>query len=281
MANVNKTETAAPFLKWAGGKRQLITTIIKHFPKNIERYNYIEPFIGGGAVLFHLQPKKAIINDFNEELTNVYTVIKNNLTELIADLKKHKNEPGYFYKIRSLDRTEAYKKLTPVQRASRIIYLNKTCFNGLYRVNKAGEFNVPYGRYKNPNIINEPVLKAVSKFLNSSNIKIKSGDYSDILKQVDKKCFVYLDPPYHPVSKSSSFTSYIRGGWSSNDQVILKKACDELNRKGVKFLLSNSADKFIKDLYKGYNITVVKASRAINANAAGRGEVDEVLIKNY
>lgn len=281
MPNINKAETAAPFLKWAGGKRQLIVSITKQFPKNIDDYNYIEPFIGGGAVLFHLQPKKAIINDFNEELINVYKVIKNNLTELIADLKKHKNEPEYFYKIRNLDRTDAYKKLSPVQKASRIIYLNKTCFNGLYRVNKAGEFNVPFGRYKNPNILNEQNLKAVSSFLNAPGIKIKSGDYSGILKQADQKSFVYLDPPYHPISKSSSFTGYVQGGWNSTDQINLKKACDELNRKGIKFLLSNSADKFIKELYKDYKITTVKASRAINANGAGRGMIEEVLIKNY
>ena len=279
MAKNNKL--VAPFLKWVGGKRQLMPTIVEHLPENIKDYKYIEPFIGGGAVLFNLQPKNAIINDYNEELINVYQVIKNNLDELITDLKKHKNEADYFYSIRSLDRNGEFKKLTTVQRASRIIFLNKTCFNGLYRVNNAGEFNSPFGRYKNPNIVNEPTLKAVNKFLNSNNIDIKSGDYSDVLKQADKKCFVYLDPPYHPISESSNFTGYVQGGWNMYDQIDLKAACDELNKKGVKFLLSNSSADFIKDLYKDYKITIVKANRAINSNGADRGEVDEVLIRNY
>ncbi len=279
MAKNNKL--VSPFLKWVGGKRQLMPSIVEHLPKNIKNYKYIEPFIGGGAVLFDLQPKNALINDFNDELINVYQVIKNNLEELIIDLKKHKNEVDYFYTIRGLDRSGKFKKLTDIQRASRVIFLNKTCFNGLYRVNNAGEFNSPFGRYKNPNIVNEPTLKAVNKFLNSNNIEIKSGDYSEVLKQADKKCFVYLDPPYHPISISSSFTGYVQGGWNLYDQVDLKTACDELHKKGVKFLLSNSSAEFIKDLYKDYNITIVKANRAINSNGADRGEVDECLIRNY
>jgi len=182
MAKHNKL--VAPFLKWVGGKRQIMPSIIENLPKNVHTYKYIEPFIGGGAVLFHLQPKNAIINDFNIELINVYEVIRDNLNDLITDLKKHKNTSEYFYEIRGLDRTDDFNKLTPVQRASRIIYLNKTCFNGLYRVNNAGEFNAPFGRYKNPNIVNEPALKAVSKSLNSSNIVTKKGDYSGVLKMI-------------------------------------------------------------------------------------------------
>ena len=279
MAKNNKL--VAPFLKWVGGKRQLMPSIVEHLPENIKDYKYIEPFIGGGAVFFNLQPKNAIINDYNEELINVYQVIKDNLDDLIIDLKKHKNEAEYFYSIRSLDRNGEFKKLSAVQRASRVIFLNKTCFNGLYRVNNAGEFNSPFGRYKNPNIVNEPTLKAVNKFLNNNNVEINSGDYSEILKQTDKKCFVYLDPPYHPISESSNFTGYVQGGWNIYDQIDLKTACDELHKKGVKFLLSNSSADFIKDLYKDYKITIVKANRAINSNGADRGEVDEVLIRNY
>ena len=279
MAKNNKL--VAPFLKWVGGKRQLMPSIVDHLPENIKDYKYIEPFIGGGAVFFNLQPKNAVINDYNEELINVYQVIKDNLDELIIDLKKHKNEAEYFYSIRSLDRNGEFKKLSAVQRASRVIFLNKTCFNGLYRVNNAGEFNSPFGRYKNPNIVNEPTLKAVNKFLNNNNIEINSGDYSEILKQTDKKCFVYLDPPYHPISESSNFTGYIQCGWNMYDQIDLKTACDELHKKGVKFLLSNSSADFIKDLYKDYKIIIVKANRAINSNGADRGEVDEVLIRNY
>jgi len=279
MAKNNKLVT--PFLKWVGGKRQLMPSIVEHLPKNIQSYNYIEPFIGGGAVLFHLQPKNAVINDFNTELINVYETIKNNLEELIKDLKTHHNNADYFYELRALDRTDGFKNLTPVQRASRIIYLNKTCFNGLYRVNNAGEFNAPFGRYKNPNIVNDPTLKAVNKYLNSNNIIIKSGDYSEILKEADEKSFVYLDPPYHPISENSNFTGYVQGGWNMYDQVDLRKACDELNEKGIKFLLSNSSAEFIKEQYKDYKISIVKANRAINSNGADRGEVDEVLIRNY
>jgi DNA adenine methylase len=279
MAKSNKLVT--PFLKWVGGKRQIMPSIVGLLPKNIGSYNYVEPFIGGGAVLFHLQPKNAIINDFNAELINVYTIIKNNLNELIADLKKHDNNADYFYELRSLDRTDEYKNLTHVQRASRIIYLNKTCFNGLYRVNNAGEFNAPFGRYKNPNIVNEPTLKAVNKFLNSNNITINNGDYSETLQLTDEKSFVYLDPPYHPISENSNFTGYIQGGWDMYDQIELRKACDELHNKGLKFLLSNSSADFIIDQYKAYNISIVKANRAINSDGANRGEVDELLIRNY
>lgn len=279
MAKINKLVT--PFLKWVGGKRQLMPTIVTHLPKNINELTYVEPFIGGGAVLFHLQPKNAIINDFNEELINVYEVIKNNLDELIEDLKKHKNEHDYFYEIRSLDRNDNFKNLSKVERASRVIYLNKTCYNGLYRVNNAGEFNSPFGRYKNPNIVNEPTLKAVSKYLNSNNIMIKNGDYNDVLKTLDKNSFVYLDPPYHPISESSNFTGYIQGGWDAFDQIRLREVCDELNAKGIKFLLSNSSAQLIKDQYTKYKIENVKANRAINSNGANRGEIDEILIKNY
>lgn len=275
MAKINKLVT--PFLKWVGGKRQLMPTIVTHLPKNINELTYVEPFIGGGAVLFHLQPKNAIINDLNEELINVYEVIKNNLEELIEDLKKHKNEPDYFYEIRSLDRNDNFKNLSKVERASRVIYLNKTCYNGLYRVNNAGEFNSPFGRYKNPNIVNEPTLKAVSKYLNSNNIVIRNGDYNDVLKTIDKNSFVYLDPPYHPISESSNFTGYVQGGWDLFDQIRLREVCDELNAKGIKFLLSNSSAQFIKDQYAKYKIEIVKANRAINSNGANRGEVDEVL----
>lgn len=279
MAKNNKL--VAPFLKWVGGKRQLMPSIVEHLPENIKNLNYSEPFIGGGAVLFHLQPKNAIINDFNEELVNVYNVIKNNLSELIADLKKHDNNADYFYEIRGLDRTEQFNDLTPVQRASRIIFLNKTCFNGLYRVNNAGEFNAPFGRYKNPNIVNEPTLKAVNKYLNTNNIIIRSGDYATVLEELDNRSFVYLDPPYHPISESSNFTGYVQGGWNIFDQARLRDACNELTERGIKFLLSNSSSPQIRDLYENYNITTVKANRAINSNGADRGEVDEVLIRNY
>ena len=205
---------------------------------------------------------------------------KNNLNELIIDLKKHRNEADYFYQIRSLDRNKNYAQLSNIEKASRIIYLNKTCYNGLYRVNNAGEFNAPFGRYTNPNIINEPTLKAVHKYLNSIDISIMNIDYEIVLKDLNKNSFVYLDPPYHPVSETS-FTGYIQGGWNIYDQVRLRDACNELNEKGIKFLQSNSATDFIFDLYKEYNIKIIKANRFINSNGKKRGEVDEVLIRNY
>ncbi len=159
--------------------------------------------------------------------------------------------------------------------------MNKTCFNGLYRVNNAGEFNAPFGRYKNPNILNEPTLKAVSKYLNSNNILLRTGDYNETLQIIDNDSFVYLDPPYHPISLSSNFTGYVQGGWSDLDQIRLREACDELHNRGIKFLLSNSVAPLILNEYKDYNITTVKANRAINSNGSARGEVDEVLIRNY
>lgn len=276
-----RNKLIAPFLKWVGGKRQIMPAIVDHLPKNISKLFYIEPFVGGGAVLFHLQPKKSIINDFNSELINVYEVIKNDLDKLINDLKKHKNESDYFYQIRGIDRTENFKTLTKVERASRIIYLNKTCFNGLYRVNNAGEFNAPFGRYKNPNIVNEPTLKAVNRYFNSNDIRFLTGDFAETLKYANENSFVYLDPPYHPISENSNFTGYIQGGWESQDQIRLRESCDELNSKGIKFLLSNSSSPFIIDQYKDYRISIVKANRAINSNGADRGGVDEVLVRNY
>lgn len=278
---MNKNKLVAPFLKWVGGKRQIIPELISHLPGNLTSLNYCEPFIGGGALFFYLEPKKAIINDFNDELINVYKVIKNNLEELLNDLKKHQNTSEYYYQIRGIDRQPSFQELSNVQHASRIIYLNKTCYNGLYRVNSSGEFNSPFGRYANPNIVNEPVLRAVSKYLNTSDITFLNGDYQHALNIATAETFIYLDPPYHPLSESSNFTGYIQGGWTEKDQIRLKMACDELNKKGVKFLLSNSSTPFIKELYSDYKIFSINAIRSINSFADKRGQVEELLIKNY
>lgn len=276
---MKKNKLVAPFLKWVGGKRQLIPAINDLLPKTYT--NYYEPFIGGGALLFEIQPKKAIINDFNNELINVYLTIKNNPEELISDLKTHKNEPDYFYNLRALDREEKFDELSNIKKASRVIFLNKTCYNGLYRVNNSGEFNSPFGRYKNPNIVNETTIRAVSKYLNNNNITILNGDFESALEGIKKGSFVYFDPPYHPISSSSNFTGYVQGGFDIYEQVRLRDLCNRLNEKGVKFLLSNSSTQFIEDLYKDYNINYVKANRSINSNADKRGEVEEVLIRNY
>ncbi len=269
-----------PVLKWVGGKRQILAEIKRYVPKSFSAY--YEPFLGGGAVLFELQPKKALVNDINSELMNVYQVIKDDVECLINDLKKHKIEEQYFYDIRELDRDkELYRKLTPVQRASRIIFLNKTCYNGLFRVNKAGEYNTPFGYYKKPNIVNTETLRAVSNFFNQADIRFSCEDFETALKDAAKGAFVYLDPPYDPVSDTASFTGYDKGGFDRAEQTRLKKVCDRLNRQGAKFLLSNSATDFIIDLYKEYRIKVVQAKRAVNSRGDRRGEVDEVLVMNF
>lgn len=276
---MKKNKLVLPVVKWVGGKRQILHEIEKYIPKFS---TYYEPFVGGGAVLFHIQPSKAIINDVNSELVSLYEVIRDHVDELIEDLRKHKNEDEYFYSIRELDRDKKlFNQLTPVQRASRIHFLNKTCYNGLFRVNRAGEFNTPFGGYKNPNIINEITLKAVSNYFRKANIVIKCCDFEESLKGIRRGSFVYLDPPYDPVSSSASFTGYDKGGFDRNEQERLKKVCDDLNRRGVKFLLSNSATDFIKGLYADYNIEVIKAKRAVNSKGDLRGEVDEVLVRNY
>lgn len=276
-----KNKLISPFLKWVGGKRQLIDKITPHLPVNLAKLKYFEPFIGGGALFFHLQNKASVINDANSELINTYLAVRDNLDELLKHLATHKNTSDYFYELRERDRGEHFNNMSQVERASRLIYLNKTCFNGLYRVNAAGEFNSPFGNYSNPNIINEPVLRSVSLFLNSSKIQILNTDYAQALKKAGKNSFVYLDPPYHPVSSSSNFTGYVQGGWREEDHVRLKQVCDELTSKGVKFLLSNSNAEIISNLYKDYKITTIKANRAINSVAEKRGAVDELLIKNY
>lgn len=272
----------SPVVKWVGGKRQIIDQITKYVPPTFS--TYYEPFLGGGAVLFELQPGKAVINDINSELINLYQVIKDDVEELIADLKQHKRNNGeeYFYEIREWDRDQdKYNRLTPVQKASRIIYLNKTCYNGLFRVNKAGEFNTPFGSYKNPNIANEITLRAVSNYFNQARIRFLCTDFEEALKGARKGDFVYIDPPYHPVSYTASFTGYDKGGFDQDEQLRLKETCDRLNRKGIKFLLSNSATPFIKNLYQDYRIEVIQAKRAVNSKADQRGEIDEVLVMNF
>ena len=201
--NMKKNKLVVPVLKWVGGKRQLLETFRPLLPSRIT--TYCEPFIGGGALLFHLQPSVACINDINPELIRVYTVIKNDVEALIAELEKYENTSEYFYAVRDWDRDkEYYAKLSEVQKAARVLYLNKTCFNGLYRVNNAGEFNSPFGNYRNPNIVNAPVLRAVSAYFNTADINLTADDYEDVLKNLPNGAFVYLDRAYAPVSESAS-----------------------------------------------------------------------------
>lgn len=275
-----KNKLVSPVVKWVGGKRQLIHEIYPLLPKKIT--SYCEPFLGGGAILFYIQPNKCIINDLNKDLIEVYEIIRDSVDLLIEDLKKHKNTSEYFYKIRDIDRNKSeFQTMSKIERASRILYLNKTCFNGLFRVNSLGEFNSPFGYYKNPNIVNEPILRAVNKYFASNSINIFNEDFSETLNRVGKGCFVYLDPPYDPVSDTSNFTGYNKGGFNRDEQIRLKECCDYLNKRNIKFLLSNSSTEFIKNLYHEYNIFTISAKRSINSNGHGRGKLEEVLIRNY
>jgi DNA adenine methylase len=265
-----------PFVKWAGGKSQLLRILKLFVPENYD--TYIEPFLGGGALFFSLMPQKAIVNDINQELINAYLVIRDKVSDLIESLKKHKNDMEYFYKIRRLDP----KTLSDIERASRFIYLNKTCYNGLYRENSKGEFNVPFGKYKNPKILDEENLIAISEYLNSADITILNKDYKEVCSMAKKGDFVYLDPPYYPVSKTSSFTKYSKYDFTEKDQIELSHVFKELDRKGCYVMLSNSNTDFIKNLYKDFEIIELHANRFINCKPDRRVKSNvEVLIKNY
>lgn len=276
-----KDPFVSPILKWVGGKRQLLDIIAPLIPKCS---TYYEPFIGGGAILFGTQPTKAVINDSNRELINVYLTIKEEPEALIRKLNEHKekNCEDYFYEIRALDRDkQAFESLTNAERAARTIYLNKTCYNGLFRVNSSGEFNAPWGRYKNPNITNEETIHALHSYFHKARITIQCGDYREALKGIRKGAFVYFDPPYMPISASASFTGYTAGGFDEQEQIALKAQCDALNARGIRFLLSNSSCPFIEELYQDYIIEHVGAKRTINVNPEKRGEIKEVLVRNY
>ncbi|MGV3208624.1 MULTISPECIES: DNA adenine methylase [unclassified Corynebacterium] len=270
-----------PLMKWVGGKRQLLPAIRSALPAaGFQRY--FEPFLGGGAVLLALAPGKATVNDLNTELINVYRVARDHVDELIGLLAGYPNTPEFFYELRALDRDpEVFAALSAVERAARTVYLNRTCYNGLYRVNSAGQFNAPFGRYKNPTICDEPTLRAVGTYLRDNDVQLLNGDYAVLLEAAQAGDFVYLDPPYDPVNVTSSFTGYAAGGFDRSQQERLKQACDELDARGVNFLLSNSATDFIRDLYADYPTEIVGATRAINSVASKRGKVDEVLVRNY
>jgi DNA adenine methylase len=263
-----------PFLKWAGGKNKLIQQYIPYFPKQFK--TYYEPFLGGGAVFFYLNPSSAALTDINAELVNAYRCVRDNVEELIVILEEHQLKHGkdYYYKVRQGNCA------TNLEKAARLIYLNKTCYNGLYRENSKGEFNVPIGKYKNPKICNSTLLRSVSAALQTAQINVRP--FEDILDRVSS-CddFVYFDPPYHPISSTSNFTAYSRYSFSSDDQIRLKHVFAELAERGVKVMLSNSDCQFIRELYKDFNISSITASRLINSKALKRGKISEVLITSY
>lgn len=283
MVKKYKKQALSPLLKWAGGKRQLLKEINNRLPDNIT--TYVEPFLGGGALLFELQPSKAIINDYNFELINVYETIKENPYQLIEYLNEHSinNSRDYFYRIRNLDREPEYMNLTPIERAARIIYLNKTCYNGLFRVNRSGQFNTPYGKYKKPNIMDTDKILSISNYLKNNDIRIYSGDYKQALKGLRKGSFVYFDPPYMPLN-ISSFTGYTEFGFSLQQHIELRDVCLKLHKRGIKMMISNSDTPEIRELYSDesiFNIRTISATRKINSQVEKRGDVLEVLITNY
>jgi len=291
-----------PFVKWAGGKNSLIPQLTKHYPLElkdgtIERY--IEPFVGGGAVLIDIlqryKVKEAYAFDINRDLINCYNVIKNNVEELIKQLSKKEKEfislnneerQKYFYDVREEYNSYKLENELNIKRASEFIFLNKTCFNGLYRVNKDGKFNVPCGKYKNPTICDSNNLRNLSKLI--ENVIFEYGDYRKSEQYVDNNTFVYFDPPYRPISATSGFTSYTKEEFNDESQIELAKYYDKLSLKNAKLMLSNSNpkninedDTFFENIYKGFYINEVFAKRMINSNAKERGQISELLITNY
>ena len=268
---VQQIVSPRPFLKWAGGKGKLIQQYIPYLPKKFK--TYYEPFLGGAAVFFYLNPPSGTLTDINAELVNAYRCVRDNVEELILNLEAHqlRHCRDYYYQVRQSP------GVTNIEKAARLIYLNKTCFNGLYRENSKGEFNVPIGKYKNPKICNPALLRSVSAALQNAQINVRP--FEDILEHASS-CddFVYFDPPYHPLSPTSNFTAYSRYSFTQDDQIRLKYVFAELAERGVKVMLSNSDCKFIRELYSDFNINSIIAPRLINSDARKRGNITELLI---
>ncbi|MBW4500194.1 MAG: DNA adenine methylase [Scytonema hyalinum WJT4-NPBG1] len=277
LSEIHMHNLPRPFLKWAGGKARLIQQYIPYFPTYFK--TYYEPFLGGGSVFFYLyerQPAKAFLTDINAELITTYLCVRDDVEKLIDLLKEHQvqHSKDYYYRIRTTIESTELKK------AARLIYLNKTCFNGLYRENSKGEFNVPMGRYKKPNICDLSNLRLASVALQSAEIEIRS--FEKVLNHAsNSEDFVYFDPPYYPVSTTSNFTSYSRYAFNENEQYRLRDVFVELAQRGVKVMLSNSDTSFIRNLYKDFHIHTILARRAINSNAKKRGKINELLVTSY
>lgn len=270
-----------PFLKWPGGKRQLLAAMRRHLPARFK--HYYEPFLGGGALLFALQPDHAVVNDANGELINLYQVIKADPAGLLAEIGKHSNREAYFYALRAQDRQPHFASLTAVARAARILFLNKTCYNGLFRVNRQGQFNAPFGHYANPVLADAGVIYAVSDYLNHAHITLRHGDFEPAVTQASAGDLVYFDPPYDPISETSAFTGYHASGFGKEEQQRLKQSCDALTKRQCAIVQSNAATDFIRTLYCDptyYQLVEVTANRNINAKGTGRGKVKELLIVN-
>lgn len=273
-----------PFTKWAGGKRQLIPELTALMPKEYDRY--FEPFVGGGALFFETLPPVAVINDSNTYLIRVYEQIKENVDGLISLLEEHQrnNSKEYYLKIRSVDRDGTINHMSHMEQAARLLYMLRVDFNGLYRVNSKNQFNVPYGRYKKPKIVNEELLRSISNYLNMSDVTVLNEDFELAVSAAQGGDFVYFDPPYAPVSETSSFTAYTNDGFGLKEQERLRDTFVALTQRGVKVMLSNSDVPIIHKLYEkipGVDLRIVRATRMINSKASDRGQVNEVLIRNY
>ncbi|MBQ8192990.1 MAG: DNA adenine methylase [Bacilli bacterium] len=271
-----------PFVKWAGGKRQIIDKLKMYVPDEFN--TYYEPFVGGGALLFELSPREAVINDYNEELMNVFLCIKDDdkFTKMCGELNRHEmnHSEEYYYQIRNIDRDKSkFKKLSDYKRAARTIYLNKACFNGLYRVNSKNEFNVPFNGKNKVNTYDGQNLGIIHAFLNFNKITILSTDFEESVKTAKEGDFIYFDPPYD--SETSTFNSYTENGFSRAEQIRLAKVYKELADRGCFVMLSNHNTALVQDLYKDYNIHLIEAKRNINSDGKKRGKVEEVIITNY
>lgn len=271
-----------PFVKWAGGKRQIIDKLKEHVPENFN--TYFEPFVGGGALLFELEPENAVINDSNRELMNVYECIQDEkkLDKMLKELNKYEacHSEEFYFEIRNKDRDKAkFWKIVDYKRAARTIYLNKACFNGLYRVNSKNEFNVPFNKKEKVNTYDGPNMYTIHAYLNYRNVTLLSCDFEEAVKDAKKGDFIYFDPPYD--SDTSTFNSYTEDGFDRNEQVRLARVYKELSDRGCYVMLSNHNTNFINELYKDFNIHVIEAKRNINANGKKRGKVEEVIITNY
>jgi DNA adenine methylase len=287
LTQIRSTDVPRPFLKWAGGKTQLLQQYEDLLPKRFQ--NYYEPFLGGGAIFFRLfetkhPPVRSFLMDINLELINTYRCVKSDVQALIDQLMIHQQQhcKDYYYGIRSqqADPRGWFEQGNNVERAARFIYLNKTCFNGLYRENLKGHFNVPMGSYKNPPILAAEVLYAASFAL--TNAQIEAQSFEVIAEHATTaKDFVYFDPPYFPISDTSKFTSYSKDSFSAEDQIRLRDTFKALAKRRVKVMLSNSDCPFIRDLYQDFNIHTIQASRHINSKGSKRGKITEVLITSY
>lgn len=279
----DESRAPSPFLKWVGGKGKLLTQLLPLLPSGVEKMRHVEPFSGGAAMFFARRPQRAVLRDFNRSLVDTYLSVRDDVNGVIAELEllSMSHAAGSYYGVRERYNLAAAGKSQPRnERAAMFIYLNKTCFNGLHRVNRRGEFNVPEGRYKNPRILDEAGLRAASKALQGADIA--QAGFEEMLDYVRPGDFVYLDPPYEPVSQTASFTAYAAGdGFSRADQTRLRDVVSELDRRGAKIMLSNSDVPFIRELYTKFRIDRVAAPRAINCDARGRGLVSEVLVRNY